>query len=242
MGLRRNLSSLSVVALDCHHHTHSLLIRHNPKDLLPCLPPRRPAEPNDSQQRAMGNFLDTPITTKDTESGLGNGLEFGFAGMQGWRLEMEDSYVAELNPSGLPPSCSFFAVFDGHGGRMAAELASKEVIEQLANSMMTDVFPDGKAEDADPNKIGKAMRDAFMNLDRKISDVFEKNPNSSGCTALAALLTPTHIIVANTGDSRCVMAKAGHTVAMSFDHKPTNVRERERDATRRNKTHTHSWG
>ncbi|CAI5703544.1 unnamed protein product [Peronospora effusa] len=176
----------------------------------------------------MGNFLSTPITTKDTKDGLGNGLEFGFAGMQGWRKEMEDSYVADLQPAGLPPSCSLFAVFDGHGGRMAADLASEKVAEQMANVMKTDVFPAGQAEDADPNKIGKAMRDAFMNLDQRISDVFERNPNPSGCTALAALITPTHIIVANTGDSRCVMAKAGHTVAMSFDHKPTNVGERKR--------------
>ncbi|CAI5741110.1 unnamed protein product [Peronospora destructor] len=180
----------------------------------------------------MGNLLNTPITTKDTEGGLGNGLEFRYAGMQGWRIEMEDSYVAELKPAGLPPSCSLFAVFHGHGGRMAADLASENVVEQLANIMKTDVFPAGKAENADPNKIGKAMRDAFMNLDQKISDVFEKNPNPNGCTAL---ITPTHIIVASTGDSRCVTAKAGHTVAMSFDHKHTNVRGWS--ATRRNKTH-----
>ncbi|GMF13124.1 unnamed protein product [Phytophthora lilii] len=174
----------------------------------------------------MGNFLATPITEKDTQSGRGNGLEFGLATMQGWRTGMEDAHVAQLEPAGLPAGCSLFAVFDGHGGRLAADLAADRLTEQLAKTMTTDVLPGGKAEGADPQKIGRAMRDAFMNLDQDIRESFEKNYGSdlSGCTAIAALITPTHIIVANSGDSRSVMAKDGRTVEMSFDHKPINVR------------------
>ncbi|POM73149.1 Protein phosphatase 2C [Phytophthora palmivora] len=161
----------------------------------------------------MGNFLATPITDKDTEGGEGNGLSFGLATMQGWRTGMEDAHVAQINPDGLPPGCSLFAVFDGHGGRLAADLAAERITQQLVAVMKTDVFPGGKAEGADPDKIGKAMRDAFMNLDQNIRETFDKNYGSdqSGCTAIAALVTPTHIIVANSGDSRSVMAKDGRT-------------------------------
>ncbi|KAJ8561659.1 hypothetical protein ON010_g8019 [Phytophthora cinnamomi] len=72
------------------------------------------------------------------------------------------------------------------------------------------------------------MRDAFMELDASIRKTFDENFGSdqSGCTAIAALVTPSHIIVANSGDSRSVMAKDGRTVEMSYDHKPINVRRR----------------
>ncbi|CEG35312.1 protein phosphatase [Plasmopara halstedii] len=178
----------------------------------------------------MGNFLTTPITEKDTDGGEGNGLFFGLATMQGWRTGMEDAHVAQINPEGLPQGCSLFAVFDGHGGRLAADLAAEGITKEFAAVMKSDIFPGGKAEGADPKKIGKAMRDAFMNLDQNIRKTFDENyaSDQSGCTAITALVTPTHIIVANSGDSRSVMAKGGRTVEMSFDHKPINAEERKR--------------
>ncbi|GMF40166.1 unnamed protein product [Phytophthora fragariaefolia] len=173
----------------------------------------------------MGNFLATPITDKETDDGKGNDLEFGLATMQGWRTGMEDAHVAQLSPPGLPQDCSLFAVFDGHGGRLAADLAAERVAEHLAQAAdKAGVFPGGKAEGADPAKIGEAMTAAFMSLDESIRKTFEENFGSdqSGCTAIAALVTPSHVVVANSGDSRSVMAKDGRTVEMSYDHKPIN--------------------
>ena len=50
----------------------------------------------------------------------------------------------------------------------------------------------------------------------------------SGSTAVVVVLTPTHIICANTGDSRAVLRRKGQTLPMSFDHKPTELPERLR--------------
>jgi len=50
----------------------------------------------------------------------------------------------------------------------------------------------------------------------------------SGSTAIAALVTPTHIIVANCGDSRCVLVRKSGTEEMSEDHKPYNDVEKRR--------------
>jgi len=36
------------------------------------------------------------------------------------------------------------------------------------------------------------------------------------------------IYVANAGDSRCVMGRAGTAIPLSFDHKPENEEERTR--------------
>jgi len=45
---------------------------------------------------------------------------------------------------------------------------------------------------------------------------------------VSALVTPTHIIVANCGDSRCVLVRAGKAVDMSIDHKPYLEAEQRR--------------
>ena len=46
----------------------------------------------------MGNFLDTPITDKETEVGedASVGLSYGLSAMQGWRAQMEDDHVQLL--------------------------------------------------------------------------------------------------------------------------------------------------
>lgn len=64
-------------------------------------------------------------------------------------------------------------------------------------------------------------------------DSGESTPEQIGCTACSALITPTHIIVANAGDSRAVWAskqadgKYQHA-DLSVDHKPELPKEKER--------------
>eukprot|EP00563_Minutocellus_polymorphus_P014667 CAMPEP_0181053100 /NCGR_PEP_ID=MMETSP1070-20121207/17932_1 /TAXON_ID=265543 /ORGANISM="Minutocellus polymorphus, Strain NH13" /LENGTH=493 /DNA_ID=CAMNT_0023132215 /DNA_START=30 /DNA_END=1511 /DNA_ORIENTATION=- len=50
----------------------------------------------------------------------------------------------------------------------------------------------------------------------------------SGSTSVAVLLTPSHIICANAGDSRCILVRSGVAFPMSFDHKPTTACEHGR--------------
>lgn len=51
----------------------------------------------------------------------------------------------------------------------------------------------------------------------------------SGATCIVVLLTPSHIICANAGDSRAMLRRqGGQTFPLSFDHKPSNVVELER--------------
>lgn len=50
-----------------------------------------------------------------------------------------------------------------------------------------------------------------------------------GCTANVIMIDDhKRLIVANAGDSRCVLARRGEAVALSFDHKPENEEEKER--------------
>ena len=50
----------------------------------------------------------------------------------------------------------------------------------------------------------------------------------SGSTCVVVVLTPSHIICANTGDSRAVLQRGGQVFPLSFDHKPSDVPERKR--------------
>jgi protein phosphatase 2C len=40
-----------------------------------------------------------------------------------------------------------------------------------------------------------------------------------GSTAVVAVVNPTHVVVANAGDSRAVLSRAGAPVPLSVDHK-----------------------
>ena len=66
-------------------------------------------------------------------------------------------------------------------------------------------------------------------------DSQEQNGNSfpsdefqAGCTAVVALVTKATIYVANAGDSRAVLSRGKKAIALSEDHKPAHVSERER--------------
>jgi serine/threonine protein phosphatase PrpC len=65
----------------------------------------------------MGSYLSTPKKDKVSSEGSGGGLLYGASEMQGWRLGMEDAYIANpVFPEQLPRELALFAVFDGHGG------------------------------------------------------------------------------------------------------------------------------
>ena len=44
-----------------------------------------------------------------------------------------------------------------------------------------------------------------------------------GSTAITGFITPTHYVISNLGDSRCVLPPNHQAVALSSDHKPNNV-------------------
>ena len=82
----------------------------------------------------MGNYRSEPLTDKETatgvltrvtDEGLDLSLTFASASMQGWRQTMEDTLVTQLE---LPNGESFFAVFDGHGGKEVAQFCKEEIL------------------------------------------------------------------------------------------------------------------
>jgi serine/threonine protein phosphatase PrpC len=141
---------------------------------------------------------------------------------------MEDAHVAQI---GLPgaPECSLFGVFDGHGGAMIAQYSAENLLKEMCLTQEWKTTESKNGADAVP-VLKECMRTAALNLDAKMRELpaVKSGEDHSGTTAVFGIITKTHIIVANIGDSRAVMCRGGATIAMSYDHKPTNPPEQAR--------------
>ncbi|PLW38230.1 hypothetical protein PCASD_19198 [Puccinia coronata f. sp. avenae] len=181
----------------------------------------------------MGQTLSEPVITKHTGSGEDEDFAFGVSEMQGWRLTMEDAHAAVLDLNHAPPNSStnssaptepskertrFFAVYDGHGGAAVAKFSGDTVHFRLRS---TPEYQSGDYQ--------AALKRAFLATDEDLRSNPEFLNDPSGCTAVAALITPDgKILVANAGDSRSVLCVNGVAEPMSHDHKPVNRGENNR--------------
>ncbi|GKT26800.1 Protein phosphatase 2C family like protein [Aduncisulcus paluster] len=151
-------------------------------------------------------------------------VRVAFAETVGRRLEMEDVVLVRQRFRGKEHE-HLFAVFDGHGGRESAELAS-DVMPQLLAARMNELeSATGKSMALIPAPVIKNMfTDVFLECNRMLT----QHDVEDGSTALVALLHQNRLIVANVGDSRGVLMRDGRALRMSFDHKPDLPTEEER--------------
>ncbi|KAJ3638198.1 hypothetical protein MTP99_001600 [Tenebrio molitor] len=166
----------------------------------------------------MGAFLDKPKTDKFQECGEGNGLRYGVASMQGWRVEMEDAHMARTNLGDALKDWSYFAVFDGHAGAKVSAHCAEHLLDAI---MQTEEFQED---------VMKGIHNGFLELDNKMRSLPEmtSGEDKSGTTAVCAFVSPRLIYIANCGDSRAVLCRAGSPVFTTQDHKPGLPSERER--------------
>ncbi|KAI3968114.1 hypothetical protein MKW92_044144 [Papaver armeniacum] len=137
----------------------------------------------------------------------------------GRRREMEDAVT--VIPGLLPSSTTrdhdfdFFAVFDGHGGSAVANLCS----EQLHKILVNEIQGSPNLDKIDWENV---MVSCFLKMDEKVvsgKEVEHESIKSIGSTAVVALISKDEIIVANCGDSRVVLSRAGSPITLSQDHK-----------------------
>jgi len=180
----------------------------------------------------MGNFLDTPITDKETEVGEApsKGMSYGLSAMQGWRAQMEDDHVQQLSMPDLP-GLSLFGVYDGHGGDTVAHYVAKHFPRCLLEVCDRQGSKEKLSAGEDFVKHAEAaFEEALMNIDAEMRRLQELDTghDQSGSTSVMTLISNAHIVCANTGDSRAVLSREATAVALSHDHKPYNPEEKER--------------
>jgi len=176
----------------------------------------------------MGALLDKPKTEKYNEHGDWNGLRYGLASMQGWRIEMEDAHCAVMGLPGSLKEWAFFAVFDGHAGERVSSHCADNLLETIIQTEQFSRY--ANEEDVSIEEIKKGIRDGFLLLDDKMRTIPEmaSGEDKSGSTAVCVLISPTHLYIANCGDSRAVMCRNGRVSFSTQDHKPINPAEKER--------------
>ncbi|KAI4994671.1 hypothetical protein ZWY2020_034312 [Hordeum vulgare] len=132
------------------------------------------------------------------------------------RVEMEDRHVAKLALGG-DPQVALFAVFDGHGGKNAAEFAAQNMPKFMAEEVR-------KVDAGHSDEIEGAVKKCYLKTD----DEFLKREESGGACCVTALIQKGGLTVSNTGDCRAVLSRAGTAEALTSDHRASREDERER--------------
>nr|KYP36857.1 putative protein phosphatase 2C 27 [Cajanus cajan] len=142
----------------------------------------------------------------------------------GERPYMEDTHICigdlakKFNYDVLSEEAvSFYGVFDGHGGKSAAQF----VRDNLPRVIVEDV--------KFPLELEKVVKRSFLETDAAFLKTSSHEPSlSSGTTALTAIIFGRTLLVANAGDCRAVLSRHGRAIEMSKDHRPNCNNERMR--------------
>lgn len=196
-------------------------------------------------------YLEKPNTEKHSKDEKGEKFSYGACEMQGWRLNMEDAMITNMN---FDKDIALFGVFDGHGGKEASKVVEDNYERILKETeaykngdyktalydsfMQTDVFlgsEEGKKQMMavaieNPEAKNPLLKMLTGGEDKPHEERSEESYmlDSKGCTANVVLINGDEIICANAGDSRCVLASEGKAIDLSEDHKPENEIERNR--------------
>ena len=122
------------------------------------------------------------------------------------------------------PKCSFFGIYDGHGGSKCAEFLR----DYLHQFVIRDLnFPKHPKE---------ALRNGFKQAENKFLEICQDGKeiiDKSGSWAIVVLIVGSHWYVANVGDSRALLSSNnGYKIySLSRDHKPSDESEKKRIIT-----------
>lgn len=157
------------------------------------------------------------------------GLRVHAESWPGLKKTLQDRYVSD---EAMEELGVYFGVFDGHGGTQVADVAAK----MLHKNIMTQFRQKQVQPASRDEKIRGAIKEAFLLTDKEILSTAERKKfEQVGSTAVTAILhgnpklgTALRLVVANLGDSRAVLCRAGQAVATSEDHKPSRIDEKKR--------------
>ena len=137
---------------------------------------------------------------------------FGLYAMQGQRTTMEDTRTIIPHLQGSLHQ-SFYAVYDGHNGRLAADYAHEHLITHFLKELNGKKTPQ------------EALNNAFLTTDQQ----FRGKVQPGGTTAVVAFIDGMQLYCAWAGDSRAiVVGKDGKIKYATKDHKPNAENELKR--------------
>jgi serine/threonine protein phosphatase PrpC len=147
--------------------------------------------------------------------------DYAESSTQGKRRTMEDASVIVPNFRGSPGEF-LAAIYDGHYGRTAADIAAEvlhgELEQALAQSPSTDA----------------AMTQAFLATDRIITDRERASTpsylgaNFGGAVAVVAYIHENTLVVGNVGDAQAILDRDGVAERLTYAHRASDPQEARR--------------
>jgi len=171
------------------------------------------------------------LTMFRKKSKFGPTCQSGSEAQQGRRSTMEDTHVHFDDVSkkyGLPEDTThaFYGVYDGHGGRHAAELAETFLHECVLKS------DELKKKEITDDEILNVIRGAYLRTDSVILQRSRTELWNDGCTVVSVLVWGSKLYIGNLGDAEAVIGrKKGSALTaecVTLKHKPNQPDERER--------------
>ncbi|KAF9305201.1 Protein phosphatase 2C 1 [Mortierella antarctica] len=139
------------------------------------------------------------------------------------RRTMEDTHAFIYNYEGITGH-GFFAIFDGHAGKSAADWCGQHFHEVLGRILEER----GDEQDVDVQEL---VNDAFLAVDEQLAVALQQG-RASGCTAIMAYIRKEGndrvLYTGNVGDARAVLCHKGKAVRLSYDHKGSDTTEAQR--------------
>ncbi|CAD7705312.1 unnamed protein product [Ostreobium quekettii] len=175
--------------------------------------------------------------------------------IESWQESLDgDADCASDDPRRVDARFHFAGVYDGHGGQAVSRQVAGNLhlhFRRAFDRALDASTPAVKAVDAVPVAQGSrfrwvapvgacnadhpglgladvagAAKLAFRLMDGQLMD--EGVAESMGTTAVVSLVSESHVVVANCGDSRAVLSRGGSAYRLTRDHKPTLEDEQER--------------
>uniref|UniRef100_A0A061SFA0 Protein kinase and pp2c-like domain-containing n=1 Tax=Tetraselmis sp. GSL018 TaxID=582737 RepID=A0A061SFA0_9CHLO len=188
--------------VDAHHHASGVGLPNGPKAF---------SKPAISRSGMSAGVYDTPGSRGEDR--------------------MEDRHLlVESLGSGGP---LLLGVFDGHRGEEAAAHMAERLEAELSAALQLGPPDQALARAfAVLDESFARLQDAAWSekVTRMGADAAGLRTHFPGCTALAALIFPGEICIANAGDCRAVLCRAGKAVQVTRDHTLADDEERQRVA------------
>ncbi|KAH7443513.1 hypothetical protein KP509_02G038000 [Ceratopteris richardii] len=160
---------------------------------------------NVSEQAASGHNVN--VHQHETD-------QYAVASKKGCKDRMEDFYTASVKFAGDTKQ-AFFGVFDGHGGKHAAEFAAANLGRHISAVL---------SKEDSSSYVEDAIRRAYTNADNE----FINQHLSSGACAVSVSVKDGRMVVANIGDCKAVLCRDSKAESLSTIHRASSQEERQR--------------
>ncbi|CAG9335687.1 unnamed protein product [Blepharisma stoltei] len=116
------------------------------------------------------------------------------------------------------PNCSFFGLYDGHGGKACSNFLRENLHHYIINDPLFPEFPK------------QAILRGFSQAETEFLKLAKETNEKAGSCALVVLIVGKMCYIANLGDSRAVISayKGQQAISITRDHKPDDPEEQAR--------------